>query len=313
MGLSWTSWAVQLAGAVVVQLFMVVQCGITFLFLRWKHRHGPVDANLSPLQVFSTGLVSVIIPAYNEAGSIEALLMRLQDTVGSPDRVEVIVVDAGGTDGTMDIARRVAPGLPRLNIRTDVSARGGRGPTLRAGADAAKGDILLFLHADTMLPDCFDAMLRTELSDERVLATAFRFRVSRDDHTTPIVGLGWMEFTVHVRSALWQLPFGDQAIGISKQRYHALGGFPHEPIMEDFQLVQQLRRNSAAGVGYIKTLPAAAECSSRRWQRMGVARTNAINQMIMIAYTYLGYSPTTIYNWYYSKPAEDGAKAKKAS
>ena len=83
--------------------------------------------------------------------------------------------------------------------------------------------------------------------------------------TKPIAGLSMMEFTVNIRSRFFELPFGDQAMAITKQRYDALGGFPNEPIMEDFELVQRLRRCGAAGSGYIKTLPARAACSARRW------------------------------------------------
>jgi hypothetical protein len=117
---------------------------------------------------------------------------------------------------------------------------------------------------------------------------------------SPIVGLGVMEATVHVRSCLWQLPFGDQAMALTRQRFEALGGFPNDaPIMEDFELVQQLRRAGAAGAGYIRTLPLAAECNGRRWAQLGVARANLTNQLIMVAYVYGGCSPAAIYDLYY--------------
>jgi len=109
-----------------------------------------------------------------------------------------------------------------------------------------------------------------------------------------------MEATVHVRSFLWQLPFGDQALALTRQRFLALGGFPADsPIMEDFELVQKLRRAGAAGAGIIRTLPLAAECNGRRWAARGVWRTNLVNQVIMVAYVYGGCSPARIYDLYY--------------
>jgi len=212
----------------------------------------------------------------------------------------VIVVDAGGSDGTMAIAARVASELTAscgVTFRLDVSARGGRGPTLAAGVDASTGPMLLFLHADTMLPDHFDSLVRGALAQEATLATAFRFRVHRE-LATPIVGLGTMEATVHLRSTVVQLPFGDQAMAITRQRFDAVGGFDRRaPIMEDFELVQRLRRQRA--VGRIVTLGAAAECSGRRWAVMGVARANLLNQAIMVAYVYGGCGPAEIYELYY--------------
>lgn len=125
-----------------------------------------------------------------------------------------------------------------------------------------------------------------------------------------------MEASVHVRSCLWQLPFGDQAMAITTQRFWALGGFPSAPIMEDFELVQKLRRAGAAGAGYIRTLPLAAECNGRRWAQLGVARANFTNQLIMVAYVYGGCSPSNIYDLYYHfAPRQwlDAALAERAA
>ena len=220
-------------------------------------------------------------------------------SVPAQEDLEVIVVDAGGSDGTMALVKSIAGDLAEINVRSDVVGGGGRGPTLSAGVAASSGSILLFLHADTMLPRGFDIDVRTALAREKSLATAFRFHVTRDP-TCPIVGLGTMERTVHYRSSIVQLPFGDQALAITKQRFDALGGFPPgAPIMEDFELVQKLRRCGAAGAGWIVTLDAATECSGRRWATLGVWRANLLNQVIMVAYTFGGASTKDIYDWYY--------------
>jgi len=100
-------------------------------------------------------------------------------------------VDAGGSDGTMLIAVAAAAELASiLAVRTDVSARGGRGPTLSAGVAAARGSVLLFLHADTLLPEGFDVAVRSALREERVLATAFQFKVARDAVRRKRAGVG---------------------------------------------------------------------------------------------------------------------------
>lgn len=91
-------------------------------------------------------------------------------------------MDAGGSDNTMELAAAAAAELaPVVSIRTNVSACGGRGPTLTAGVAASRGSVLLFLHADTLLPQGFDVAVRNALCEERVLATAFQFKVARDE------------------------------------------------------------------------------------------------------------------------------------
>ena len=255
------------------------------------------------------------------ASCIESTLRRINDVATLPEALEVIVVDAGGSDGTMLVAAEAVASLlaagSKLRFNLDVKTSGfGRGPTLTSGVLASKGPYLLFLHADTTLPWGFDANVRARLRDERVLATAFRFRVSRGGGASKVVGLWVMEASVHLRSKWYQLPFGDQAIAITRQRFEAVGGFPESaPIMEDFELVAKLRRCSAASSGhfYVETLDAASECSSRRWEVMGVWRANLVNQVIMVAYVYGGYSPAQIYKLYYHFNPSEGIKECRAA
>jgi glycosyltransferase involved in cell wall biosynthesis len=126
--------------------------------------------------------LSLIIPAFNEAQSLEATLRALASRAANPGDLEVVIVDAGGSDGTMAIARRVAAELQAegcgMRFRLGVCVyKGGRGPTLAAGVDASSGPMVLFLHADTLLPRHFDALVRGSLALEGTLATAFRFKV----------------------------------------------------------------------------------------------------------------------------------------
>mmetsp|Transcript_43263 Transcript_43263/g.55585 ORF Transcript_43263/g.55585 Transcript_43263/m.55585 type:complete len:380 (+) Transcript_43263:201-1340(+) len=301
--ISFISTLIQFIAVCLVQLLMLIQAGITYLLMRRKFKNYIPPKGLVPLDnktFLKNKLVSIIIPAYNEENNIEKTLKTLVNRCSDPINLEIIIVDAGCTDNTMMIVKKMSEYIKEKHgicIRYDIKAKGGRGPTLNAGSLIARGNILLFLHADTLLPIGYDDVLRYELKNENVLATAFRFKVSKS--STQVVGVGVMEASVYFRSRVYELPFGDQAIAMTRQRYDSIGGFPNEPIMEDFELVQKLRRAGAGGAGYIKTLMAPAECNIRRWEKYGIARTNLTNQFVMIAYVYGGYSPSDIYHFYY--------------
>ena len=177
-----------------------------------------------------------------------------------------------------------------------VASSGGRGPALRRAARASSAGALLLLHADTRLVRGFDRLVTGRLysGDEgrgqgrrRVLATAFRFALDPDrfGEGGAVPGVRVMERTVHVRSWLWQLPFGDQAIAIRSDVLRLIGGLPDVPIMEDFIMVQKLRQLHARGLGRIHVFEDAAYCSPRRWMTNGVWKTNLVNQAVMLWYT----------------------------
>jgi hypothetical protein len=105
------------------------------------------------------------------------------------------------------------------------------------GAAAATGPLLLFLHADTCLPEGFDRTIRQTLAQPGVVAGAFRLAIDG-----PGRGLRWVEWGVNLRSRLLQMPYGDQAIFLKAEVFHHLGGFPDLPMMEDFELVRRLRK-----------------------------------------------------------------------
>mmetsp|Transcript_22721 Transcript_22721/g.73071 ORF Transcript_22721/g.73071 Transcript_22721/m.73071 type:complete len:121 (-) Transcript_22721:71-433(-) len=116
-----------------------------------------------------------------------------------------------------------------------------------------------------------------------------------------------MELTVRLRSTLFQLPFGDQAVALSRRRFESLGGFTDlakVPILEDFLLVQRLRVLGAEGLGRIVEVPGdPAECDGRRWLAKPVWRVNLTNQAVMLLHTFAGYDPHAIFNLYYGRPA----------
>jgi len=219
--------------------------------------------------------LSIIIPTLNEADKLGAALESLR-----PGRdLEVIVADGGSSDATVAIAEK---GGVRV-----VSSRPGRGLQQNAGAAAAAGEILLFLHADTRLPPDFAELSRACLGENGVAAGAFSLSI---ELAGPAIR--FIERMANLRSRLLQRPYGDQALFMTRRNFASIGGFPEIEIMEDFALVGKLRQ-----LGRIKTLPAAAVTSGRRWQKLGVVRTTLLNQAIVIGYL-LGRSPTSLASWY---------------
>lgn len=225
--------------------------------------------------------VSIIIPVLNEAATIQAGLSNLQlrQTTETADTIEVIVVDGGSQDETVTLATA-------LGAKVIISASG-RANQMNAGAKLATGEILLFLHIDTCLPDEFVPLLQQTLAQPETIAGAFELRIAGEKPALRLV-----EWGVKWRSRLFQLPYGDQAIFLKATTFHQLGGFPELPIMEDFEFVRRLRAK-----GRIAIAPANVITSGRRWENLGVLKTTLINQLAIAAY-FVGISPERIARWY---------------
>jgi uncharacterized protein len=219
--------------------------------------------------------ISVIVPVLNEVDRIAPLLSQLQPIPG----LEILIVDGGSQDQTVEqaasLGARVIHSVP------------GRAWQMNAGAQAATGKILLFLHADTQLPDGFTTLIRQTLAQPNIVAGAFDLAIDAN-----LPGLRLVEIGVRWRSRLCQLPYGDQAIFIKAETFDKVGGFPELPIMEDFELMQRLKR-----LGKVAIAPASVTTSGRRWRRLGVWRTTLINQITILSYL-LGQSPDKLAAWY---------------
>lgn len=226
-------------------------------------------------QNLSSAKISIVIPTFNEAENIQDAIASTQPSTN----IEVIVVDAGSQDDTVAIAQS-------LGVKVILSSPG-RALQMNAGAVAASGEILLFLHADTRLPAGFDVMIRTALQQPGTVAGAFNLRIDASGW-----GLRLVEWGVKMRSHLWQMPYGDQAIFITKDIFHKIGCFPELPIMEDFELIRRLHR-----IGKITIIQELVLTSARRWVRKGILQTTLINQIVIIAYLW-GISPERIRSWY---------------
>lgn len=191
--------------------------------------------------------VSVVIPTLDEAARIASRLVELRRL---PGLHEVIVVDGGSVDETVAIARA----FPEVTVLT---AARGRASQMNAGAAAASGDVLLFLHADVSLPTDALAHVAGALSEPGTVAGAFRTWTVVDDGASPLAPLLHL---ADLRSRYTTLPYGDQALFVRASVFRELGGFPVVPILEDLKLAQRLRDR-----GRVVTCPAVVTVSGRRF------------------------------------------------
>jgi rSAM/selenodomain-associated transferase 2 len=222
-------------------------------------------------------MISVIIPTYNEAQNIQSTIEKLNDCKSSD--IEIIVVDGGSQDETVSI-------VTQCNVKV-LQSNPSRAVQMNAGATIAQGDILLFLHGDTQVPKAFDCWVEEAL--ETAISGAFELTIAGQNWQFRLI-----EWGVKIRSHCFQLPYGDQAIFIKADTFHRFGGFPELPIMEDFVLIQKLKKR-----GRIAIVPAAVITSARRWQTQGIWPTTMMNQMMILGF-YLGVNPETLRRWYRS-------------
>lgn len=220
-------------------------------------------------------MISVIIPTLNEEITLEKSLISARN---SRD-IEIILSDGGSQDKTCTIAKRFADKV--------ISSPAGRGVQLNRGADASSGDILLFLHADSILPKGWDDLVRETLDDTRIAGGAFSFALSKRS-----IAFSFISFMANFRSRFFKLPYGDQAIFVRREIFEKLGGFREIPIMEDLELVKGIRK-----LGKLIVLSSPVITSSRRWDKEGWIKTMLRNQLLLFLYR-LGVSPERLY-WLY--------------
>jgi rSAM/selenodomain-associated transferase 2 len=220
-----------------------------------------------------TTRVSVIVPALNEEAAIAAAL------ASAADADEVIVVDGGSTDRTREIARR-------SGARVLESARG-RGLQQNEGAAAARGDVLLFLHADTVLPTGFREQVLDSLNDGR--AAWGRFDV-HFDAGGPLLRL--IARLISLRSRISRVATGDQAIFVRTALFERLGGFTEQELFEDIDLCRRLKRAASMAVP-----PGRVITSARRWRVDGPWRTSFLMWGMKLAYL-AGVPPHRLVRFY---------------
>lgn len=219
--------------------------------------------------------ISVILPALDEEAGIAAAIRSCL----RGDPCEVIVADGGSRDRTAEIAREAGA--------TVIAAPLGRAAQMNAGAKAARGDVFLFLHADTRLPEGWASAVRAALRIPEVVGGAFRIRLMPSAvagrYTRAILAItGTM---IGARAGASRSYTGDQAIFLRAGTFRAVGGYPEIPLMEDVELSRRMRR-----AGKTVLLPQRVESSGRRWEAWGPLRTVLFMWRLRVAFL-LGMTP----------------------
>lgn len=228
--------------------------------------------------------ISIVIPTLNEATRIAT---AVRATAALPGDKELIVVDGGSSDGTLAAAAAAAPEGTVL-----LCARRGRARQMNAGAALARGDVIVFLHADTQLPPTALAVMEHALRDSTVVGGAFAMRF--DDTSVVYRVMAWSN---NLRSR--RVVTGDQAIFVRATIFRAIGGFPSIPLMEDLALSKLLR-----AIGQLCIVRPAVVVSARRHRRNGPIRTLVYGWLIQILWA-LGVSENRLHLMYYGRPVEE--------
>jgi rSAM/selenodomain-associated transferase 2 len=229
--------------------------------------------------------ISVVIPTLNEEATIAATL-RSTAHFGFH---EIIVVDGGSTDGTIAVVnafvsttRQATPRIIRL-----LSSPPGRARQLNVGANAAGGDVVLFLHADTHLPPSAASSIEAALADDRVVGGRFDVQFDSRSPWGSVIGS-----LMNLRSRLTGICTGDQALFVRKTAFTQLQGFADIPLMEDVEFTARLKRQ-----GRIAALHDRVTTSFRRWEKAGPLRTVVLMWTLRLLY-WMGMSPSRLSPWY---------------
>jgi rSAM/selenodomain-associated transferase 2 len=233
--------------------------------------------------------VAVIVPVLNEAGCLSSCLTELLD---HHHFNEIIVVDGGSTDATVEIVCKLmsSDSLAARPVPYLFQTPRGRARQMHAGALVATADVLLFLHADTALPPNAVELVR-EAIGHGFLWGRFDVRLSGRH---PLFRL--IERMMNWRSTLTSIATGDQGIFVRRDAYRLLGGYAPIPLMEDIEISQRLK-----WMGKPARLRRQAVASSRRWEEKGIIRTTLLMWALRFLY-WLGVSPKRLAGWYYRHP-----------
>ena len=222
---------------------------------------------------------SFIIPVWNEEAIISRTIEHVRDLSAS-GAAEIIVVDGDPGGRTIQVARH-------MGVKTAISEKG-RGNQMNLGAALAEGDILIFLHADTLLPADALKLIETAMADGSCIAGAFDLAIDSDKPAFRLI-----EKAASLRSRMTRIPYGDQAIFIRKREFRELRGFRNIPIMEDVEIMRRIKKRK----GKICIIGKAVRTSPRRWEKEGIVYTTLRNWLLIALY-FCGAKPESLVRFY---------------
>ena len=222
---------------------------------------------------------SFIIPVWNEEAIISRMIEHVRNLSASGG-AEIIVVDGDPAGRTIKVARH-------MGVKTAISEKG-RGNQMNIGASLATGEILIFLHADTLLPPDALELIETAMEDSSCIAGAFDLAI---DSARPVFRL--IEKAASFRSRMTRIPYGDQTIFIRKRDFRDLGGFNNIPVMEDVEFMQRIKKRK----GKICIIGRAVLTSPRRWEKEGIVYTTLRNWLLIALY-FCGVKPEKLIRFY---------------
>ncbi len=222
-------------------------------------------------------LFSIIMPVLNEAAVLEQYLLTLQQHFVGHE-YELLIVDGGSADTTVAIAECYG--------RVIHSARG-RAAQMNSGAKVARGEVFIFLHADTQLPDDAFIAIQQVLQTQNVVGGAFRLRFDCQKVSYKLVAS-----ITNLRSAITHIFTGDQAYFIRARSFRAIGGYPEQPLMEDIEIITRLH-----AIGSVVLLSQYVTTSARRHEHIGLLRSVLFMWYLRTLYTF-GISPLRLQQMY---------------
>lgn len=228
--------------------------------------------------------ISIIIPVLNESETIQTALECLENH-STGKTIEIVVVDADPDAMTLEaIHFKNASGL---QIKTDISGKG-RGIQMNRGAELASGPVLLFLHADTLLPEGAIYTILSTLHDPHIVGGAFDLGIRSSRWGYRII-----ENVANARSRITRLPYGDQAIFLRRDYFHMIGGFSRIPIMEDVDIMRRIKKRGDS----IRIVGKRVQTDPRRWEKEGLVFGTLRNWVLMVLYL-VGVSPHKLVRYY---------------
>ena len=224
-------------------------------------------------------LFSVIIPVFHESEIINTVINNLCEHQ-SQENLEIIVVDGSGKHDTIEV-------IHSAHVMC-LESKKGRARQMNAGAAVARGEVLLFLHADTLLPHNAFRCIKSVLEDKNIVGGAFDLAIRSDKVIFKFIGK-----IASLRSRITRIPYGDQGIFMRKEYFHAIGGYRDLPLMEDVEIMQRIKRRGDR----ICILPEKIYTAPRRWEGEGIVYCTLRNWTLRVLYCF-GVSPHKLARYY---------------